>query len=163
MTTINPVAATAATTSQEAKAAEASPRGFRFRDLIDIVNPLHHIPVIGQLYRKVSGDVISPAFQVAGGALFGGPIGAAFAAAGVALRSVVGAEDEAVAAPPAPAVTARGGWMVAQSRELPQNFDPPPEAEHPVATTTPRRGGWMVAAAYAMHDERAANRISASV
>ncbi|GEM_PF-3510910 len=51
--------------------------GFSFDDLIDIVNPLQHIPIVSSIYRKISGDVIAPAMKIAGGALFGGPLGAA--------------------------------------------------------------------------------------
>src|SRR5262245_19518112 len=46
-----------------------------FDDLLDFINPLHHLPVIGSLYREFTGDQIKPAMQVAGGALFGGPTG----------------------------------------------------------------------------------------
>lgn len=51
--------------------------GFTFGDLIDIVNPLQHIPIVNTIYRKISGDTIAPAMEIAGGALFGGPFGAA--------------------------------------------------------------------------------------
>ena len=51
--------------------------GFTFSDIIDIVNPLQHIPIIGAIYRKISGDTIAPGMEVAGGALYGGPLGAA--------------------------------------------------------------------------------------
>lgn len=50
--------------------------GLSFTSLLtDVVNPLQHIPVVGQIYRAISGDTIEPAAQVAGGALFGGPVG----------------------------------------------------------------------------------------
>jgi len=44
-------------------------------DVLDVVNPLQHIPVIGSLYRSVSGDTLSSGARIAGGALFGGPLG----------------------------------------------------------------------------------------
>ncbi|MBL1141549.1 MAG: hypothetical protein HND53_05890 [Proteobacteria bacterium] len=50
--------------------------GFTFGDIIDIVNPLQHIPIVSHIYRKITGDTIAPAMEIAGGALFGGPIGA---------------------------------------------------------------------------------------
>ncbi len=50
--------------------------GFTFWDLIDIVNPLQHIPIVSSLYRSITGDQIDPGSRVIGGALFGGPIGA---------------------------------------------------------------------------------------
>ncbi len=51
--------------------------GFNFLDILDIINPLQHIPFVSNLYRALTGDTIAPASRVAGGALFGGPIGAA--------------------------------------------------------------------------------------
>lgn len=52
---------------------------FTFGDLIDMVNPLHHIPVIGHLYREITGDEIKSTSRIIGGAAFGGPFGAASA------------------------------------------------------------------------------------
>lgn len=62
-------------------------KGLSFGDLLDIVNPLHHIPVVSTIYRMVTGDEIGMGARLAGGALFGGPIG--FAAAGI----VAGVEE----------------------------------------------------------------------
>lgn len=53
--------------------------GFNFFDILDVINPLQHIPFVSTLYRALTGDTIAPASRVAGGALFGGPIGAAVA------------------------------------------------------------------------------------
>lgn len=64
--------------------------GFGFDDLLDIVNPLQHIPVVSSIYRWITGDEIAPAASVAGGALFGGPIGMAGAMAGVAVEETTG-------------------------------------------------------------------------
>ena len=46
-------------------------------DFIDIINPLQHIPVVSSIYRTITGDDISPAARLTGGALFGGPVGLA--------------------------------------------------------------------------------------
>ncbi len=48
---------------------------FTFNDLVDILNPLHHLPVISGLYRSLTGDEISPHARVMGGFLYGGPSG----------------------------------------------------------------------------------------
>jgi hypothetical protein len=53
---------------------EAKP--FGFGDLVDMVNPLHHLPIVGTLYREVTGDEIRGAGKVIGGAVFGGAAGA---------------------------------------------------------------------------------------
>lgn len=50
--------------------------GYSFGDVIDMINPLQHLPVIGMLYRKFTGDTIKPFASIIGGALFGGPVGA---------------------------------------------------------------------------------------
>ncbi|MFQ5775767.1 MAG: hypothetical protein ACE5GS_14695 [Kiloniellaceae bacterium] len=44
-------------------------------DLLDVINPLQHIPLISNLYRALTGDEISAPARIAGGALFGGPVG----------------------------------------------------------------------------------------
>lgn len=62
--------------------------GFSFWDLLDIVNPLQHIPVVSTIYRAVTGDKIDPGARIAGGTLFGGPIGMA-----VSLVSAMVQED----------------------------------------------------------------------
>jgi hypothetical protein len=49
--------------------------GLSFSDLLGVINPLQHIPVVGTLYRELTGDTISPAAQIAGDALYGGLIG----------------------------------------------------------------------------------------
>jgi hypothetical protein len=53
--------------------------GFGFDDLVDVVNPLQHLPGVAQVYRHLSGDDIGMLPQIAGGLLFGGPVGAASA------------------------------------------------------------------------------------
>lgn len=45
--------------------------GLGFGDFVDLINPLHHIPLVGTLYRALTGDEIKPAVQVAGGLLYG--------------------------------------------------------------------------------------------
>lgn len=51
--------------------------GFTFSDFLDIINPLQHIPIVSSIYRAVTGDQIDPGARLAGGGLFGGPIGLA--------------------------------------------------------------------------------------
>ncbi|HEY9078571.1 hypothetical protein [Magnetovibrio sp.] len=52
-----------------------------FDTLLDTVNPLQHIPGVSQAYRAVSGDESSALANMAGGFLFGGPVGLAAGAA----------------------------------------------------------------------------------
>jgi len=63
---------------------------FDFGDLLDIVNPLQHIPIVSTLYREISGDEVGPVGRIAGGALFGGVIGAVSSLANVLIEEVSG-------------------------------------------------------------------------
>ena len=56
---------------------EASPSGAgsMFKNVLDVVNPLHHIPVVSTLYEAASGDRPNPVPRILGGLLFGGVIG----------------------------------------------------------------------------------------
>lgn len=58
-------------------AATADDDGFSFWDLLDMVNPLQHIPVVNFAYREITGDEIKPVSQIIGGGVFGGPAGLA--------------------------------------------------------------------------------------
>lgn len=49
--------------------------GLRFGDLLDAINPLQHIPIVSTVYRAFTGDEIAPGARLAGGTLFGGPLG----------------------------------------------------------------------------------------
>lgn len=64
--------------------------GFTFGDLVDIVNPLQHLPVISTLYREMTGDDISQGARLAGGSLYGGPIGLVTAIADNAVTAQTG-------------------------------------------------------------------------
>ena len=61
-------------TIQQLKRLFFSNDGLTFGDIIDVINPLQHIPVVSTIYWELTGDKISPAARMAGGALFGGPI-----------------------------------------------------------------------------------------
>lgn len=66
----NPPAQSAATGA--AKQASLWQNGdFGFADLIDVINPLQHLPIIATIYRNLSGDQIGMGARVIGGALWG--------------------------------------------------------------------------------------------
>lgn len=44
-------------------------------DVIDTINPLHHFPIVGGVYREVSGDRIGLGARVGGDVLYWGPLG----------------------------------------------------------------------------------------
>jgi len=49
--------------------------GFTFNDIVDMFNPLHHMPVISKYYREQTHDDASEGSRLVGGALFGGLMG----------------------------------------------------------------------------------------
>ena len=64
--------------------------GFSFLDLLDIINPLQHIPVVGTLYRELTGDTLDPLPRIVGSTLFFGPVGAGVSGANVVLKQTSG-------------------------------------------------------------------------
>lgn len=95
-TPVGPIAAAPATSIAAPAAQSSASRygfgedGFTFGDFLDIINPLQHIPVIGTIYRAITGDTMEAGSEIAGGALFGGPIGALLSVADVAFAADTG-------------------------------------------------------------------------
>ncbi|SLN20219.1 hypothetical protein [Oceanibacterium hippocampi] len=115
---------------------------FTFGDLIDIINPLQHIPVISSIYRELTGDEIRPVARIIGDGIYGGPIGLAGSVANAMLeehsgRDVMGHamalvfDDGALSGTvvaertPDPARSAEV-YQRAQSLALPASADPDP-------------------------------------
>jgi hypothetical protein len=71
----------------DAGAVAGKDQSFGFSDLVDIVNPLQHIPVVSNLYQSATGDTMGAIAQIIGGGIFGGPIGALVSAGFVAYNS----------------------------------------------------------------------------
>ncbi len=91
MTQIDPTSASVPIPSPpQAASAPASHSGFSFHDFLSIINPLQHIPVIGTLYRAITGDTIGVPEKIAGDALFGGVWGAISGVADAAFQAVTG-------------------------------------------------------------------------
>ncbi|NTU76337.1 MAG: hypothetical protein HGA90_00730 [Alphaproteobacteria bacterium] len=44
---------------------------FGFDDFVDIINPLQHIPVVGFIYRQMTGDEIKPVSRIVGDVAYG--------------------------------------------------------------------------------------------
>lgn len=63
---------------------------FSVWDLVDMVNPLQHIPVVNMIYRALTGDDIKPIGQIVGGAIYGGPAGAGMSLVNVAIEHETG-------------------------------------------------------------------------
>lgn len=54
--------------------------GLDAADGFDIVNVLNHLPVVSEVYKKAVAHEVSPISKLAGGYLYGGPMGLAFSA-----------------------------------------------------------------------------------
>lgn len=112
-----------------------------FADLVDTLNPLQHIPVVSELYRSVTGDKISPHARIAGGTLYGGPVGAVASVMSLAIsgNGEMGVGDKLLASmlgdEPAPAtLTASAGKPAAE--EAPREAPVPGTAEAPLTTAS---------------------------
>jgi hypothetical protein len=75
---------------QSANKTAGSGWDFSFHNLLGIINPLQHLPVVGTLYRAITGDTISAPEKIAGDALYGGVWGAVSGAADVAFEAATG-------------------------------------------------------------------------
>ena len=64
--------------------------GLTFGDILDIINPLQHIPIVSTIYRAITGDDIAAAPKIAGGALFGGVIGLVISIIDTAIEQITG-------------------------------------------------------------------------
>ena len=107
-----------------------------FGDLLDIVNPLHHLPGVGTIYRAITGDQIGNLPRLIGSFALGGPLGLAGGMVSVTVKDMTGRDPaEHVAAlvglepagAPAPAV-------LDEQPVAPSSAGaPPPEAAAPAA------------------------------
>lgn len=70
-----------------------------FHHLLDVVNPLQHLPIIGTIYRAITGEKLDPVEKIAGDTLYGGLWGAVSSIADVAFEGLTGKsfEDTAIA------------------------------------------------------------------
>jgi hypothetical protein len=76
--------------SPSGKVDTSSDEDFSFQDLLSIVNPLQHIPVVSTLYRALTGDTIKPLERIVGDTLYGGTPGFASGVANVVFEKVTG-------------------------------------------------------------------------
>src|SRR5260370_34401806 len=71
-----------------------------FRDVLSAVNPLQYLPVVGTIYRAVTGDTIPEPLRNMGSllasGLMGGPVGIITNLASLLLQKVTGIDTEAI-------------------------------------------------------------------
>lgn len=85
-----PAAAPASTPVDQKSQSKSSDWDFSFHNLLSIVNPLEHLPIIGTIYRAITGTHIGIPERIAGDALYGGLWGAVSGAADAAFEAVTG-------------------------------------------------------------------------
>lgn len=85
-----------------AAAAAPAPHPSAFHELLSELNPLQYLPVVGTIYRAVTGDTIPEAVRIAGSALvsglISGPVGIATSLATTAIEHATGIDPEEIAA-----------------------------------------------------------------
>jgi hypothetical protein len=95
-----PLAATSPQTAAAA-AAEAPSHGVSFHDVLSALNPLQYLPVVGTIYRAITGDVIAEPLRMAGSlavsGLMGGPVGMLLNLGATALEKLAGIDPDKVA------------------------------------------------------------------
>lgn len=73
----------------------------RFRDILSALNPLQYLPVVGTIYRAVTGDTIPEALRLGGSllvsGLMGGPVGLFTTIATTIAEKVTGIDPDKVA------------------------------------------------------------------
>ena len=91
-TRINPIAAIKGHEQDQTsgEATDQSALGTLFDTVVDTVNPLQHIPGVSSAYQSVTDDTMNPLASMAGGFLFGGPIGLMAGAAKSFVEMVTG-------------------------------------------------------------------------
>jgi hypothetical protein len=83
-------ASPASNVEQVTVSAPKSDGGGFFHHLLDVINPLQHLPVIGTIYRAITGEHIGAVEKVMGDALYGGLWGAASSVADLAFEGITG-------------------------------------------------------------------------
>ena len=89
-------AASSATPAPASPEADQKPQSkssdwdFSFHNLLDIINPLEHLPIIGTIYRAITHTHIGVPERIAGDALYGGLWGAVSGVADAAFEAVTG-------------------------------------------------------------------------
>ena len=77
-----------------------APHKSAFRTLLSELNPLQYLPVVGTIYRAVTGDTIPESARFAGSlvvsGLTGGPVGLALNVGATALEHVLGIDPEKI-------------------------------------------------------------------
>lgn len=99
--TTSEIESTRPTPPAAAHTAAVPVHGFGFHDFLSAINPLQYLPVVGTIYRAVTGDVIPEALREAGSllvsGLLGGPIGLLTNIVATLAEKITGIDPEKIA------------------------------------------------------------------
>lgn len=110
-----------------------------FGDFVDLINPLQHVPIIGEVYRNVTGDEISDGARHAGHALYGLALGGPLGMAGMLGYAMAGsAVSHALQEPAAPEAPA--GAQAQAAAAVPLAKPQPEAAADPLPSAVQRSG-----------------------
>ncbi len=130
----------------------SSEQSLSFSDFLSVINPLQHIPLVGSIYRAVTGDTISPVSRVIGGLLFGGPVGLIASAFNAIIEQTQGKDlgDQALAllspdkGTPAPVEPPTQFAAAPASQPQPEDLAVAPLSRTALATTAPQNTASIV-------------------
>jgi hypothetical protein len=136
------VGASPAVPAASAPAADAAGHGLSFHDVLSALNPLQYLPVIGTIYRAVTGDVIPEGLRRLGSmlvsGLLGGPIGLGINIATTLAEKATGIDPEKIVAeqisPPAAVPVAPATAPLAQTVAAPGPLTPAQLAAYGVSS-----------------------------
>ena len=126
------------------RAAPAPPSsgGISFHDVLSALNPLQYLPVVGTIYRAVTGDTIPEGLRLGGSllvsGLMGGPIGLLTNVAMTIAEKVTGIDPERIA----------HATLVKLGLTIPDPASPSPSAASPAvasASSAAQAPGWTTA------------------
>jgi hypothetical protein len=109
---------------------------FTFHDILDTLNPLQHLPIIGPIYRWLTGDEPGNVARIIGDGLFGGPVGFASGLISVAVKEQTGKDPGALVI--AALTGGDAGAAATAAAPPPASADSKPPLATPAAAAAPR-------------------------
>ncbi len=129
-------------TAADAAPAPSKAHPSAFHQLLSELNPLQYLPVVGTIYRAITGDTIPEAARIAGSmvvsGLTGGPVGLAINVGTTLLEKASGIDPERIAQRMFAAVGARGGANAEPQTAVARSTAP----AAPTATATATALAW---------------------
>ncbi len=121
------------------RAADTDGSDLSFGEILSDINPLQYLPVVGTIYRAVTGDTIPKGLREAGSiavsGLIGGPVGIATSLATLGFEKLTGLDFEAIAQSVLASIGSEvaGGGATAVANSATQPAAAPPTTGLPTA------------------------------